>query len=341
MKRAVAGMMLWLAAAGSLALPTGGAPPASDTQIVPSRSQPDPSPALAEGVRTRLEALDPSKPEGYFLLAEEIAADADSPGLREIARHLYVLAYELDAARPAGVNGAAAPGVRLGPSVCLGLAAVADRPGERRWLVAIAKSMDQRWTDARGPASAPERTADDASFEAATAIGLARAGEGRRAEPLLDKPAVAEVIAKYDNAPSPGGAINSLTSFLRKAIRDWPVCPQCKNRRVVPKGQGSKPGEVVLCDTCRGNPGPNISDDELVRQLRVESSLLHGAHRSWSAQVTADGGAPLRDLDPGELAPTYGVDPTKPLWRAGGWVAADQGVRQAPPKPGAGADKHD
>jgi len=301
----------------------GGTPPA--TPLI--QPQPDAGNSLPESLRTKLESLDPSRPDAYFLLAEEVAAEQESPMGREMARRLYVLAYELDAARAPGPGNSPntpAGGVRLGTSVCLGLAAVADRPDERRWLIALAKSMDQRWGELGGLAGAPQRIADDASFEAATAIGLARAGEGRRAEALLDKPAVAELIAKYDNLPTPDGAISGLMNFVRKAIRDWPVCPQCKNKRVVPKGPGSKPGEVVLCDTCRGNPGPSISDDELVRQLRVESSLLHGAHRSWSAQITADGGAPLRDLDPAELAPTYGVDPAKPLWRAGVWTTPEQ-----------------
>lgn len=335
----LAAVLLNLAGPAANSLPAQGGP-------LPVRvSQPEPAPRDAPvEPASRLKSLDPAKPQDYFLLAEEVAAEQQSPAGRALARHLYVLAYELDSAAQA-VRGtpAEAPGGgmrgRLGASVCLGLAAIADRPDERRWLIALAQSMDERRVITPAPRNEREAVPDEVAFDAATVLGLARAGEGRRAEALFEKPGIADLIAKYDNLPA-DATLGGLTSFVRKAIRDWPVCPQCKNRRVVPKGLGSKPGEVVLCDTCRGIPGPNISDAELVRQLRVESSLLHGAHRSWSAQVTADGGAPLRDLDPRELAPTYGVDPRKPLWRSGAWTVA--GEQAAPPeKAGAPVTKHE
>jgi hypothetical protein len=37
--------------------------------------------------------------------------------------------------------------------------------------------------------------------------------------------------------------------------------------------------------------------------------------------VIVDLGAPLRDPDLDEVAPTYGVDPARPYWREGKWVA--------------------
>ncbi len=278
----------------------------------------------------RLTALSPQKPVDYFLLGEEVAADSKDAETAGLARRLFVLAYELDA-RETGSRERS----RLGPSVCLALASVAARDDERRWLRALADTLSDGSASLADPANEaggifPPETA----FDLATAIGLARAGEGRRAEQLLEKPGVSELLEQIDTAPMPDGSVNGLRSFFKKAIRDWPVCPQCRNRRVVPVG-ANRSGEVVLCDTCRGNPGPQLAEHEIAGQLRVEALLLQGTQRSWAAQVLADAGAPLRDLDPTELAGTYDVDPSRPLWRGGQWTAEPN--RPAPaaetPKP--------
>jgi hypothetical protein len=88
----------------------------------------------------------------------------------------------------------------------------------------------------------------------------------------------------------------------------------------------------VLCDTCRGNPGPTITEEEMANHLRIEAVLLEGEQRSWAAQLVADAGAPLRDLDPAELAATYGVDPARPVWRGGEWVAGGANAIAPPNK---------
>jgi hypothetical protein len=265
----------------------------------------------------RLGALSPDRPMDYFLLAEDVGADATEDSTRDLARQLYVLAYELDA-RTSGRK----ERFQLGPSVCLGLASLASRDDERRWLRALAETLTDR-TPALGSSTAGNTGgfARETAFDLATAMGLARSGEGRRAEQLLDKPGVSELLERIEAQPMPDGSLNDLKGFFKRAIRDWPICPQCRNRRVVPAGS-NRNGEMVLCDTCRGNPGPKLSEQELANQLRIEAVLLQGTQRSWAAQVLADAGAPLRDLDPSELAGTYKVDPDKPLWRDGGWTAA-------------------
>jgi hypothetical protein len=286
----------------------------------PTQRQPEPAPWDAG-----LSALDPAKPQEYFELAEEVAADATNPGLRELARHLYVLAFELD--RPKSDAPASSGRSRLGPSVCLGLAAIARRPEERRWLSALAQALDDRQSPGVAGGQNPIRAtgvSDETALSLATAIGLSRSGEGRRAEGYLDRPGVAELLERYDADATAG---SGLAAVVRRAIRDWPVCPQCQNRRVVRAGAK---GEVALCDTCRGNPGPATSDEELARQLRVESSVLGGGHRSWASQVIADGGAPLRDLDPAELAATYNVDTSMTVWRDGKWAAPEGSLPAAP-----------
>jgi len=302
---------------GTPAIPSS--PPPTPTLPSPSApapgiSAPSPAAPALDAWSPRLEALSPARPEAYFLLAEEIAAEEKDPAARDTARRLYVLAYELDRAAPADARTRG-----MASSVCFGLAALASRDEERRWLRALARTL----TDPTGFSVRNETSGftDDAlpaatALDLATVIGLARSGEGRRAEAVLEKPGVAEAFDALD--ASSQNAVFSIGGFVERAIRDWPICPQCRNRRAVPSG--AKQGEMVLCDTCRGNPGPKLSELELVFQLRIESALLHGAHRSWAAQIVADGGAPLRDLDPTELAATYDVDPAKPLWRNGAWT---------------------
>jgi len=290
--------------------PVAPPPPAPTETTAPTQPV-----AAAIDWSSRLQALSPERPEEYFLLAEEVAGEGTDTASRFLARELYVLALELNK-RLDPVK----QSPRLAPSVCLGLAAIARRDDERRWLVALAQSLSE--PTGFGPSSvttAPSgagQTAPETALDVANSIGHARAGEGRRAEALLEKPGVAAALSRLDEGQS---SMYSLGSFVNKAIREWPACPQCRNRRAVPSG--GKSGEMILCDTCRGNPGPKISKDELIHQLRIESSLLNGTQRSWAAQLVTDGGAPLRDLDISELAATYEVDPAKPLWRNGKWAA--------------------
>lgn len=296
-------------------------------------AQPEKEPPAQVGAPTdiertwgkRLEALIPERPMEYFLLGEEVAAQIDGEATRRLARELFVLAYELDA-KHAGSRSA----FRLGPSVCLALAAIAERDDESRWLRALAETMTDRPIGSLEAGAGASAYPLEAAFNVATAMGLARAGEGRRAEQCLEKPGAAELLEKLEAAPSFNRSTTEIRHFLRRAIRDWPVCPQCRNRRVVPAGV-SRQGEMILCDTCRGNPGPKMTEAELASQLRVEAMLLQGTHRSWAAQVLADDGAPLRDLDIGELAGTYRVDVTKPLWRNGAWT--EDGTSAPAPAP--------
>ena len=131
---------------------------------------------------------------------------------------------------------------------------------------------------------------------------------------------MAELLARYETLVHPLG-LSGGEDFLRRHAREWPTCPECRNRRVTTRMVGGTPTQT-LCLTCRGNPGPRLSSAEFTTQLRLEAALLHGIHRSWSAQVIADSGAPLRDLDPSELRATYRVDPARPFWREGEWRAS-------------------
>ncbi len=309
----------------------------------PLASRPEPT-------RTdRLAALAPENPGAYFELAEEIADEARTPDDLALARTLYVLAFDLarskrpnptNAPTSAPASPTAAP--RTGPSpealaqiaasACLGLAELERLPHERRWLRALAGLQDSRYAERDWNVPAAASQADETAYRAATALGLARSGDGRQAQELLDKPGVRAVLQEYERAIGDSGHAGAI-SRLEKYIRAWP-CPECQNRRFVAKpgdrggggggGGGNQPPEFRICFTCKGNPGPVLSNHELMAQLGFESALLAGVQRSWAAELAVRQSAPLRDPDPAELAPTYRVDPTKVYWREGRWVNASQ-----------------
>ena len=155
------------------------------------------------------------------------------------------------------------------------------------------------------------------AYEAATVLGLARSGESQDARRWRDRPGVNDTLKRYERLIGTSGETGAL-SRLDKYLAAWP-CPECHNDRVVTK-LGDRGPERRLCPTCHGNPGPVLSDEELIGQLRFEASLLNGIQRSWAAQIVVDQSAPLRDPDPDELAATYRVDPRLAYWRGGKWT---------------------
>lgn len=270
-----------------------------------------PQSAIDAATAAKLSALRPENPQAYFDLAEEVADTAEDEPRAVLARTLYVLAFELDRQKGAATQLAAAS--------ALGIAKVERLERDKRWLIAIAGAVDRRYALPDWNVGASPSISDEVAYKAATVLGLARAGEGREARRVFDQPGVADVLKRYERAIGTTGQTGAL-SRLAKYMQQWP-CPECNNQRVVTK-PGEKGPEVRLCPTCRGNPGPKLEEEEYIGQLRFEAALLNGIQRSWAAQVIVDQGAPLRDPDLGEVAPTYGVDPDKPYWHAGQWVSA-------------------
>ncbi len=262
----------------------------------------------------RLGSLSPDDPAGYFALAEEMAAlaeDADrrAPELLATARRLFVLAFELG--RERGETG-------LSASACIGLAALATHERERRWLRALAAAMDPRhgspdWSRVDPGAPSP-RTA----LRAAEAIGYVRSGNGRAAVALLEDPSVFAALSRHDRLLHPFGARGGLFDLQRQAEL-WP-CPECRNSRLARDGRG----RAVLCRTCEGDPGPDMTPDLYTAHLRTEFALLNAEHATWSSQLATDGGMPLRDPDPEELASAMRIDPARTLFREGRWVRPDR-----------------
>jgi hypothetical protein len=63
-----------------------------------------------------------------------------------------------------------------------------------------------------------------------------------------------------------------------------------------------------------------LTPEQWLAQIRLESLLLSGIHRSWGAQVASDLGEPLRDPDARELPGVLGVDAARTVWRNGAWA---------------------
>ncbi|MFT3684834.1 MAG: hypothetical protein QM783_07880 [Phycisphaerales bacterium] len=88
-------------------------------------------PATVVGLDARLRALKPSDPQAYFVLAEDLASESADKPSRDLARRLFVLAFELYRARNGAGDG------EMARSATLGLASLTAIDAERRWLAAV------------------------------------------------------------------------------------------------------------------------------------------------------------------------------------------------------------
>ena len=281
-----------------------------------SRAQaPQPAPptlAMDPRIQSRLESLRPESPRAYFELAEEVAELPSITGEnRALSRQLCILSFELWRGSDARVTDP-----RLGPSSLLLLATFAETENQARWIRTIAAAVDPeaRTATAQAQEAVRDPVRDSTVLDLVSALELLRAGDGRRAAKILEKPDVSQLLADNERLLSPGG-VTGEGDRLRRLAREWPVCPECRNRRSVRGPQG-----ITICPSCGGDPGPPLSAVDVLFQLRFEASLLEGVQRSWVAQTLVDGGRPLRDLDPQEIALTFAVDPKKNVWRDGGWI---------------------
>lgn len=201
----------------------------------------------------------------------------------------------------------------------LALASLSESEGERRWLLSLAKLVSTG-ADAVPAASSKADPVglEPGAIDAVNAIDMALNGEGRRAARLLEKPGVLELLSRYDKLMEPTG-LSGGVDRIRKMIADWPICPECKNRRSIKDKDG-----VHLCPRCGGKPGPDVKDPELIAMVRTEAVLLSGPQLSWASQTLVDDGAPLRDPSLSEVAPTYGVDAMRAVWRDGRWETSGE-----------------
>lgn len=239
---------------------------------------------LGAFVRERAESIEDDDALAVFELAEDVTARADSPAWRDAAKALFILAFEIDR----GDDGRAG----VGASVCLALAELSTAADEKRWLLALAVSLD--------PASAAGMPViDDASPDArarlalAEALELYRLGEYRESQRRLEAPGVSAALELFAAALT-GGA-----RAIREELATENTCRQCRNARIIP--DQSADATHRLCPTCGGDPGPDLADAALVEHLRLERLLLGGAAGAWSADLAINFGRAMRDADPADL----------------------------------------
>lgn len=139
---------------------------------------------------TRLEALSPSEPGGYFMLGEEVADASDSNASRLLARQLFALA------------GGLSPD-EYGASAALALAALDDAGRAEQW-----RAVAQRFSDHVAIPEAP-RTAREVGSAVRAAVVEAivqyRRGFGRRATDRLRQPHVRALFESVMGSV-PGGS---------------------------------------------------------------------------------------------------------------------------------------
>jgi hypothetical protein len=269
------------------------------------------APTIGERWGERLGALTPDDPEAYFLLGEEVADVAVEQDEIELARHLFVVAFELDRT--------SAWGSGLGSSICLALASIERLDSRRAWLRALAGAIDPRYSAQEWFQSGAAPVDSETALLVATLLGQVRAGDGAQAKRLLNDPKVRAVLEDYESLLGNTGLSGGL-GRLESYVSAWP-CPECGNERIVSLA-GTDPVRYRLCFTCEGNPGPKMEQAELISYLRFESRLLSGLQRSWAAQVASDLGEPLRDPSPADLSYVLNENATLVYWRDGTWTAS-------------------
>lgn len=260
--------------------------------------------------RARLTALDASRPDAYLRLGEELSEHPEPPERRKLAEHVLCLAFELGRHQPQHH--------RTAGSAATALAALAITARDRRWLSAVSEIADPSRATPLWNVGAPPESVDAGSYRVAEFLGLVRSGEGPRAKMMLARSDTRQRLQAMDSLLRRSGVPGGLTGLERELGR-WP-CLTCGSKRVV-RRVGGGPTDLRPCSNCEGKSGSMLSAEDLTAQLRLESWLLQPTQRSWAAQITADGGAPLIDPDPASVCAHYKVDPERYLWRDGAWVS--------------------
>ncbi len=257
----------------------------------------EPAPGLGDSIPrldARLSALHPSRPHEYFELGEEVDAEG---GIR-LATELYALTLSM------ALDTGDAP---LGAGACVALAGLAETDRERRWLAAVARTIDERFSLPALSAAVTPRV-DEAAARGADVFTFVRAGDGYEARRLLAEPGVRDAIARVVG--------DEWLGRLGEQADAWP-CAECRNRRFIPD-RDARAGER-LCPVCGANPGEPLDRAGLIAHLSAEAALLGVEPESWAALLLGGAGEPMHDPDPGEVPARVGVDPGARYWRGGRW----------------------
>jgi len=180
----------------------------------------------------------------------------------------------------------------LGRSACVALADMAEQELDRRRLLALASLLGGGGIGqaASVPLGAGMTEAPDpiAVLALTEAFSYYRRGRGPQAMAALRTPGAMELLT-------------ACQQYLRGGANRF----------------------VEECRRYRGQLRPNLSDEDEIRMLRLEVALLAGAERPWSSDLLYGRGQPLIEVDPDRLEETFGVDASRPIYRAGRWVETE------------------
>lgn len=274
---------------------------------------------LPPEIVARLSAISPIDPEALLRAGEDLSSMGSPLSIR-VARRVLAGAIEIDRQRGGG---------RVGAGACLLLAEIATTEPDRRWFAALARALESGASSRSWLHDGDQSYNADAAYNAACAVGLVRAGDGLAARQLFKEPGVRDILLDHERLLSTIGEPGGL-AFLEREAAKWP-CTECRNDRVV-KVVVNREVQHKLCPICGGNPGPVLSDEAVILQLRLEARLLRGVQRSWAAQLAADRGMPLDDPDPDELSKVLGFDSLAFVFKGDGWYRVD-GTQPPPPSP--------
>jgi len=256
----------------------------------------------------RLIALSPDRPMEYFELAEEISYEMPGATGRDLARHLLLVALELDrrSTHP----------IPVGRSVCLALADVATDSAERAWLLAMARSLTPAGELAPADhAGQPVHTADasnptgatTSSAELAFALARFRAADPRPVRALLESGNALRILTDAGMPPGAAAELLELVSSRLAELRKLRT-PDSDGR--VERYSLDGVPMYRLAPATHGHPGPVLTHDQTTLILGAEGLLLGASPDSWAADAAVTMGQPVRDINPASLAAYFKVDPT-------------------------------
>lgn len=259
---------------------------------------------------SKLEALQPERPEAYLELAEDVLDERTDGAWRALAIELCVIAHHLDTEN--GGTRAVASGA------CALLASIPGHEAHSRWLRLMARECGDSVSTRESSEKEPFAIDYAMRYRIAVLIGQVRSGDGAGARANLSKSEIKDSVKSMKDHFRSFGLLADPEEMSREASR-WP-CPDCDNERITRRAQTGSGSPWRICAHCGGVPGPRLPRSELLSSLRAESALLEGTHRSWAAQLEVDFGAPLVDLVPEIVAQVFRVDTSLTIFRDGRWV---------------------
>lgn len=215
-------------------------------------------------VEARLALLEPSKPEGYLLLAEEIEARARTNDERTLARELYGLAGALDPAR-------------FGVTAALAQANLAESGAERSRLIRLATALRPG-----SRASSMHEPVSSSTVRFAQLLASYRRGNGVKARDLLGQPDVAALVERHGDAFE-GGAAGFRNAVA--ALRDRPVETQERLVELMFLEEALLASEAgFVSDLLRagGEPLPACDPMRPGPELRVDPARARWKSGRWS-----------------------------------------------------------